>query len=343
MWTRARLHLGDDGPSRHLSRGHGFAPPASRRGPLLSDARTTAFRLLNGAPDGVPDVTVDTFAGVHVVSLYRDFTPPRRRPCSTRRVEAWAPRSLYLKRRPREARVLANAAKDVLAPERPPEASPWSPWRRWRTACASSSAPAQGLSVGLYLDMRDTRAWLLGQVRGLTVLNLFSYTCAFGVVATAGGATRVLNIDTSRRVLDWGEENARLNGQPVDRYDYVAGDVFDWLGRLAKKGQAFDVVISDPPVLLHHPHQPASPPRKDYARLAEAAARVVAPGGPAGGLLQPRPACTPAPLRGHGGRGGRARGPAGAARCARSVPLRSISRPRPRSPPGLKVNVIQLR
>ena len=108
-----------------------------RRGPLLTEARTTAFRLVNGAPDEVPDVAVDTYAGVHVVSLYRDFTPSEEEALLAALQEAWAPRSLYLKRRPREARVLANTARDVVAPSSPPSAHRWSPWRRWRTACAS--------------------------------------------------------------------------------------------------------------------------------------------------------------------------------------------------------------
>ena len=125
-----------------------------------------------------------------------------------------------------------------------------------------------------------------------------------------GGASRVLNIDTSRRVLDWGEENARLNGQPVDRYDYVAGDVFDWLGRLAKKGQGFDVVISDPPSFsttrtTRFSAAQGLPPAGRGCRTRGGPRR------PAGGLLQPRRPASP-PLRGHGGRRGRARGSAGA-------------------------------
>jgi 23S rRNA (cytosine1962-C5)-methyltransferase len=174
--------------------------------------------------------------------------------------------------------VLANVAKESLAPEVPARGEPVESLTALENGLSFLIRPAQGLSVGLYLDMRDTRAWLLEQVRGLTVLNLFAYTCAFGVVATAGGAKRALNLDASRRVLEWGEENARLNGQAVDRYDYVAGDVFDWLKRLAKKGETFDVVISDPPSFSTTRAARFSAAR-DYAKLAEAAARVVAPGG----------------------------------------------------------------
>jgi 23S rRNA (cytosine1962-C5)-methyltransferase len=249
-----------------------------RRAPLREDPRTTAFRLVHGEPDGVPDVTVDCFEYVHVVSLYRDFSPAEEAELLDAVEAAWAPRGLYLKRRPREARHLANVARDQLAPEQAARGESVESLVALENGLRFLIRPGQGLSVGLYLDMRDTRAWLAGEARGLTVLNLFSYTCGFGVVATAGGAKRVLNIDASRRVLDWGEENARLNGQPVDRYDYVAGDVFDWLGRLARKGEAFDLVVADPPSFATTRTSRFSAAR-DYASLAEAAARVVAPGG----------------------------------------------------------------
>src|SRR6202011_4298088 len=77
--------------------------------------------------------------------------------------------------------------------------------------------PAARLSVGLFLDMREVRTWLLGDAaRGRTVLNLFAYTCSLGVGAMLGGATRVLNLDVSRSALAWGQENYRLNDLDAD-------------------------------------------------------------------------------------------------------------------------------
>ncbi len=312
----------------------------ARRGPLLTDARTTAFRVLNAEADGVPDVTVDVFGDLYVISLYRDFTPAEEEAFLDAAVAAWAPGSVYLKRRPREARVLANVAKESLAPEVPARGEPVESLTALENGLSFLIRPAQGLSVGLYLDMRDTRAWLLNEVRGLTVLNLFAYTCAFGVVAMAGGAKRALNIDASRRVLEWGEENARLNGQPVDRYDYVAGDVFDWLKRLAKKGEAFDVVICDPPSFSTTRTARFSAAR-DYARLAEAAARVVAPGGRLvaccnhAGLASRRFEAMVSEGLAHAGRQGRAVGPLG--------PSPLDFPPPPGQEPALKVYAVQLR
>src|SRR5205085_9352463 len=54
--------------------------------------------------------------------------------------------------------------------------------------------PAAGWSVGLFLDMREVRQWLRAPCAGVTVLNLFAYTCSLGVSAILGGASRVLNL-----------------------------------------------------------------------------------------------------------------------------------------------------
>ncbi|ATB41463.1 SAM-dependent methyltransferase [Cystobacter fuscus] len=249
-----------------------------RRTPLREQPGTTAYRLVHGAADGVPDVTVDVFESLHVVSLYRDFSPAEEEALLGDLDAAWAPPCVYLKRRPREARHLANVAREQLAPEQAVRGASVESVVAWENGCRFLIRPGQGLSVGLYLDMRDTRAWVAREARERTVLNLFSYTCAFGVTATAGGARRVLNIDASRRVLEWGAENARLNDQPVDRYDYVAGDVFEWLERLARKGEAFELVVVDPPSFATTRTSRFSA-AKDYASLAALAARVVAPGG----------------------------------------------------------------
>ncbi|MET0402349.1 MAG: class I SAM-dependent methyltransferase [Cystobacter sp.] len=263
---------------REVSRVELLRQAHARREPLRQRPDTTAYRLVHGAADGVPDVTVDVFEALHVVSLYRELSSEEETALLEDLDAAWAPPSVYLKRRPREARHLANVAREQLAPEEAMRGASVESVVARENGCQFLIRPGQGLSVGLYLDMREPRAWLAREARGRTVLNLFSYTCAFGVVATAGGARRVLNVDASRKVLEWGEQNARLNGQPVDRYDYVAGDVFEWLERLARKGETFEVVVVDPPSFATTRTSRFSA-AKDYAALAALAARVVAPGG----------------------------------------------------------------
>jgi 23S rRNA (cytosine1962-C5)-methyltransferase len=146
--------------------------------------------------------------------------------------------------------------------------------------------PGAGLSVGLFLDLRDVRERLRERTRertrgwagGRTVLNAFSYTCVFGVAALAGGSTRVLNLDLSRAALAWGQDNYRANGLTPDPYDFVYGDVFDWLGRLARRNQTFDLVILDPPGFSRSQERTFQAAR-DYGDLVTLAARVLSPHG----------------------------------------------------------------
>jgi 23S rRNA (cytosine1962-C5)-methyltransferase len=116
----------------------------------------------------------------------------------------------------------------------------------------------QGYSVGLFLDQRDNRRRLLvnyiapdfpvmpAGLNGRSVLNTFAYTCGFSVCAAMAGA-KTTSLDLSKRYLEWGQRNFRLNGLDPKEHDFIYGDVFDWAPRLAKKGRKFDVVILDPP------------------------------------------------------------------------------------------------
>ncbi len=251
---------------------------AARRAPLRRGGQTTALRLLNGEGDGVPGVTVDAFGDVLCASLYEPLTPAREQALFDAIGAAVPSRALFVKRRPKEARVEAGTRKDALAPANAERGETVESLTAKEDGLSFLIRPGQGLSVGLYLDMREVRGWLREHARGKTVLNTFAYTCGFSVAARAGGAARVLNLDLSRRVLDWGAQNAALNGQPVDPRDYVSGDVFDWLRRLGKKGERFDFVVLDPPSFSTAKGVAFSAAR-DYAGLVALAAPLVAQGG----------------------------------------------------------------
>jgi 23S rRNA (cytosine1962-C5)-methyltransferase len=135
--------------------------------------------------------------------------------------------------------------------------------------------PGARLSVGLFLDMREVRDWVRNMAQGRRVLNLFAYTCSFGVSAMLGGATRVLNLDVSKTYLEWGKANYELNDLAVDPHDFVFGEAFDWLGRFARRAELFDMVIVDPPSFSSTPFSVA----RDYPRLVETAAAAISPGG----------------------------------------------------------------
>jgi 23S rRNA (cytosine1962-C5)-methyltransferase len=104
------------------------------------------------------------------------------------------------------------------------------------------------LSTGLFLDQRPQRAWLLKHCSSSTsVLNCFAHTGAFSVTAAVAGASTV-NIDMSKKWLDRFPDHLAANHIAFDeRHDCIHGDCFEWLAKLAKRGEKYDIVIVDPP------------------------------------------------------------------------------------------------
>ncbi|MFO7652934.1 MAG: class I SAM-dependent methyltransferase, partial [Candidatus Krumholzibacteriia bacterium] len=112
----------------------------------------------------------------------------------------------------------------------------------------------------------------------LTVLNTFAYTCGFSVCAALAGA-HTTSLDLTRKSLDWGARNFELNGLDPSRHDFIYGDAFDWLKRLARKGRRFDVVLLDPPTFSQAKKRGTFRAAKDYGKLVAAALPVLNPGG----------------------------------------------------------------
>jgi len=111
------------------------------------------------------------------------------------------------------------------------------------------------------------------------VANLFAYTCGFTVAAAKGGAARTVSVDASAVALARGRANLVEAGIPEgERHVLVVDDAFAWLGRTARRGDVFDLVIVDPPSYstTHHGRFVAD---SDYVSLAERALAVVAPRG----------------------------------------------------------------
>jgi len=252
-----------------------LARALDRRAPLREDGRTTAFRWINGVADGFPALTLDLFGDVGVLSTYDETDST---PVADAALELLPLRAVYGKARPREAGTLRGEERAARAPPRPLRGEPVEALEVREQGLRFLIRPGEGLAVGLYLDMREARGWVRSHSRGRTLLNCFAYTGAFAVAARAGGAARAVDVDLSRRSLTWAGENAALNDQSPPPADRLAGDVFDWLRRLGRKGERFDAVVLDPPGFARGKTGTFSASR-DWPRLVAEAAPLVEPGG----------------------------------------------------------------
>ena len=101
--------------------------------------------------------------------------------------------------------------------------------------------PASGQKTGFFLDQRDNRATARHLAAGKRMLNLFSYTGAFGVYAAAGGATSVENVDISATAIEQAKRNHDINGLAAQ---FVVGDAFQFVRQTQNR---YDFVVCDPP------------------------------------------------------------------------------------------------
>ncbi|MGD9655608.1 MAG: class I SAM-dependent methyltransferase, partial [Sulfuricurvum sp.] len=100
---------------------------------------------------------------------------------------------------------------------------------------------------------------------------LFSYTCSFSVVAIAGGATAVANVDMNKNVLSMGRENHRLNGLDTKNVEFMPYNILKSWSRIRKNGP-YDLIIIDPPSFQKGSFAATSDYAKIIRRLHEFAA-----------------------------------------------------------------------
>ena len=204
----------------------------ARRAPL-ADPETTIYRLVNGAADGLPGLTVDRYGDALVVSLYDadDRLPPDPIPpvLLDTLAEATGLASIYVKYRPRQASRLSEEQLALLAPTEPVAGPDLGEFVAHEDGLAYVIRPGDGLSAGLFPDMREgrgrVRAWVVRPARAqLLCLHLRLRRRGHGGRRDARAESRPVEDRCA-----WGQANYRANGFEPDPHDFVYGDVFDWL------------------------------------------------------------------------------------------------------------------
>ena len=134
---------------------------------------------------------------------------------------------------------------------------------------------AEGQKTGFFLDQRDNRALLRTLAAGRRVLNLFSYSGAFGVYAAAGGALAVTNVDISAGAVALARENHDLNGS-TDVAAFEVADAFNYLRGAGR--QQWDLIVCDPPAFAKSRHE-VDRAARGYKDVNLHALRLLEPGG----------------------------------------------------------------
>lgn len=254
---------------RGLSSRHGFTKGSFvGRESLRASNHTTAYREINGAADGFPGWTVDRYGQWLVVyhqpefpqgplpSIHDGYTTGVYYVEKSQNGQLVRPRLLEGKAAPESFVVMENGINYVVSLH-------------------------HDFSTGIFLDQRPQRAWLSQQCNNSTrILNTFAHTGAFGVAAAVTGASTV-NIDLNRKWLDRFPLHLQANGIEYDeRHDCIYGDCFEWLQKLVKRQEKYDIVILDPPSSSIGSHGKRRwSVTADMDELVELAVQLVLPGG----------------------------------------------------------------
>lgn len=209
---------------------------------FYNNPETTAFRVFNGEGDGIGGLTIDFFAGYYLINWYSKGIYEFKDHVFQSLKRSVEYKAIYQKKRfntdgkyiEEDGFVLGERGEfPIIVKEN------------------GVNLPVylnEGAMVGVFLDQRDVRRTIKERYSaGKTILNVFSYTGAFSVFASLGGATKTTNVDLAKRSLSKTIEMFNVNGVDEDAQDIIIEDAFHYYKYAARKQLKFDVVILDPP------------------------------------------------------------------------------------------------
>ncbi|MEM9585358.1 MAG: class I SAM-dependent rRNA methyltransferase [Pseudomonadota bacterium] len=233
---------------------------------------TPFYRLIHAEGDGLPGVVIDRFGETCVVQPNAAWAEVRFDMLVEALVAVTGISTVY-KNASGRTRTL-EGLDDVSAVVRGELDGPVPVVMNGATYIADI---AGGQKTGLFYDQRPNHAFAASLASGARVLDVFSHVGGFGLAALAGGAQSALAVDGSQAALDLAAQGAEASGVAA-RFATRKGDAFKVMEALQGEGEAFDLVVADPPAF--------APSKKAlqngltaYARVASMAARLVAPGG----------------------------------------------------------------
>ena len=254
------LTFGDDAVTPELIASRVREAIARRR--WIFDETTNAARLVHAEGDDLSSIVIDRFADVLVVEITNRGAEHFKPVLVETLQQELAPRAIYFKNDLAARKLEGLTMENEIAPQ---------------TTILESGLkfhvdPAEGQKTGFFLDQRENRRLARTLASGRRVLNLFSYSGAFGIYAAAGGATSFTDVDVSARAIDTARENAALNGFEGE---HLVADAFQYV---RTRHDPFDLIICDPPAFAKSRGE-VDRAARGYKDVNLFAMRLVTPGG----------------------------------------------------------------
>jgi len=251
-----------------------IARSLARRAGLAAAKHTNALRLVHGESDGLPGLVVDRYDDVLVAQFLSAGAERWRETLLDALAEATSCEAVF-ERSDAEVRKLEGFAPRVG-------------FARGNRAARRCPIVEYGLNfrvdveegqkTGFFLDQRENRQRVRSLAAGREVLDGFSYTGGFAIAALAGGARRVLAVESSAPALEVARDNLAANALDAARVEFVKADVFAHLRLLRDQGARFGLVVLDPPKFAPTAAQARNAARA-YKDVNLLAFKLLAPGG----------------------------------------------------------------
>lgn len=210
--------------------------------PHLSADPLSACRLIHAESDEIPGLIVDRYANCLVTQFLTAGAEYWKETLADLLVELTGITDIY-DRSDAEVRRLEG----LPAAMGPLRGSPSDQILITENGLTFNINISQGHKTGFYLDQRLNRMRVRSYARDCDVLDCFCYTGGFSVNALVGGAKTVLALDASAEALELAGKNIALNDLPLEKVDFMEGDVFHSLRKFRDARKSFDMIILDPP------------------------------------------------------------------------------------------------
>ncbi|MBL0709082.1 MAG: class I SAM-dependent rRNA methyltransferase [Sulfurimonas sp.] len=236
---------------------------------FYSDSYTTAFRVFNTQGDGIGGLSIDYFDGYYLITWYSEGIYVFKEEILKALKSAVKYKGIYQKKRFDVKGSFLEDGEDFISGSTAP-----CPLIVKENGVNFAIYLDDGAMVGVFLDQREVRKTLRDKYsKGKTTLNTFSYTGAFSVFASMGGASKTTSVDLAKRSLAKTKEQFSINKIDASTQDIIVEDVFHYFKYAVRKKLSFDIVVLDPPSFARSKKHTFSA-SKDYVNLLKEAIKI---------------------------------------------------------------------
>lgn len=239
------------------------------RDDFFKSKQTTAFRVFNGEGDGIGGLTIDYFDGYYMLTWYSKGIYEFKDDILEALKTHVKYKGIYEKKRFDTKGMYLDNEDDFVCGEKADE-----PIIVKENSVNFAIYLDDGAMVGIFLDQRNVRKTIKDRYANeKTMLNTFSYTGAFSVFASLGGATKTTSVDLAKRSRPKTSEQFSINEIDPKTQDIIVEDVFNYFKYAVRKKLSFDLVVLDPPSFARSKKHTFSA-SKDYVKLLKEAIQI---------------------------------------------------------------------